>query len=135
MQHPTRIRLHIWLESEDGVVFGMGRMQLLERVEELGSLKAAAESLGMSYRAAWGKLKQTERLVGQPLVEKPGGDKAGYRLTDYGRTLTDGFRQWFAAVESQAARLAGVYLPMSARPYVHPMLETLTADRCAEIER
>lgn len=114
--HP-RIRMHLWLETEDGVVFGLGRLQLLERIEALGSLKAAADSLGMSYRAAWGKLKATERVVGRPLVEKPGGDKSGYALTPYGRVLADGYRNWFFALEAQAAALAKDMLPCATRPF------------------
>ena len=55
------VRVHIWLETVDGVAFGMGRLLLLDAIEETGSLKAAAEQLGMSYRAAWGKIKSTER--------------------------------------------------------------------------
>ena len=55
-----RMRLHLWLENEDGLLFGQGRMELLARIRDLGSLRKAAEALGMSYRAAWGKLKATD---------------------------------------------------------------------------
>lgn len=112
-----RIRMHLWLETEDGVVFGLGRLQLLERIESQGSLKAAAKSLGMSYRAAWGKLKVTEQAVGCALVEKIAGDKSGYSLTPFGRTLADSYRSWFAALEAQAAALAKEMLPCATRPY------------------
>jgi len=43
----------------------------------LQKLKAAAEELGMSYRAAWGKLKASEEALGMALVEKVGGNKTG----------------------------------------------------------
>ena len=51
MTIPT-VRMHLWLELGESVYFGMGRAMLLDRIEEYGSLRKAAESLGMSYRAA-----------------------------------------------------------------------------------
>ena len=86
-QQRAVIRLHLWMESGGGTVFGMGRLQLLERIETCGSLKAAAEDLGMSYRAAWGKLKASEEALGIALVEKLGGNKSGCRLTREGIAL------------------------------------------------
>jgi molybdate transport system regulatory protein len=111
------IRLRLWLESDDGVVFGMGRLQLLERIETLGSLKAAAESMGMSYRAAWGKLKATESSLGKTLVERAGGCKSGTVLSDYGRALAQGYRRWYAALEAHALDLAREMIPCTTRPY------------------
>jgi molybdate transport system regulatory protein len=58
------VRLHLWLETEKGVFFGLGRLKLLEQIQSGRSLKGAAESLGMSYRAAWGKIKNTEDVLG-----------------------------------------------------------------------
>ncbi len=46
------MRLHLWLETENGVLFGLGRQRLLECIRSGQSLMAAAEHLGMSYRAA-----------------------------------------------------------------------------------
>ena len=60
---PT-IRLHLWLETSQGVYFGLGRALLLARIDQYGSLQKAADALGMSYRAAWGKIKKTEKCWG-----------------------------------------------------------------------
>ena len=91
MKRPT-VRMHLWLESGESVYFGMGRVMLLDRIEEYGSLRKAAESLGMSYRAAWGKLRATEDALGEVLVETVGAKRGGYRLTPAGRGLRDKFR-------------------------------------------
>jgi len=107
----TTVRLHLWLERGGGTVFGMGRLQLLERIESCGSLKAAAEELGMSYRAAWGKLKASEEALGMALVEKVGGNKSGCRLTAEGMALAAAYRTWFAEVERHAVSRAGVLFP------------------------
>jgi molybdate transport system regulatory protein len=53
--------MHLWLESGESVYFGMGRVMLLDMIEEHGSLRKAAEALGMSYRAAWDKVRRAER--------------------------------------------------------------------------
>jgi molybdate transport system regulatory protein len=40
---PFRIRSKIWVEDANGkVVFGLGRYRILEAVQRLGSLQAAA---------------------------------------------------------------------------------------------
>ncbi len=109
-QHAV-IRLHLWMEGPEGTLFGMGRLQLLDRIEACGTLKAAAEELGMSYRAAWGKLKASEEALGLPLIEKIGGNKSGCRLTAEGRALAESFRRWFAEVERHAVTSANALFP------------------------
>ena len=94
--------MHLWLELGESVYFGMGRAMLLDRIEEYGSLRKAAESLGMSYRAAWGKLRSTEEVLGEALVETVGTKRGGYRLTPAGRRIRDNFTAWFKAVEEAA---------------------------------
>lgn len=101
MKTPT-VRMHLWLESGESVYFGMGRVMLLDMIEEHGSLRKAAESMGMSYRAAWGKLRATEDALGLVLVELSGTRRGGCHLTSEGRRIRDKFRAWFAAVEQVA---------------------------------
>ena len=105
------VRLHLWLETDKGVFFGLGRWKLLERIQSGQSLKGAAESLGMSYRAAWGKIKNTEKVLGVALIEKKAGKRAGYRLTEDGIALTACFGRWFKEVETYALRRGGRILP------------------------
>lgn len=113
---PT-IRLHLWLDTEDGVFFGSGRAQLLEGIERHGSLKSAAEAMGISYRAAWGKLKQTEAVLGVRLVQTRGSNKSGFELTEDGRMLKDLFRSWFDAVEAAALEKARDIFPWPAQAF------------------
>lgn len=96
------VRLHIWLETSDGVYFGMGRAMLLLKIEEHGSLRKAAEDLGMSYRAAWGKLRKTEAILGVKLIENSRSKRDGCRLTEEGRLLMEKFFEWFKVVERNA---------------------------------
>ncbi len=110
MKRPV-VRIHIWMESDGKTLLGLGRARLLERVELLGSLKKAAESLGMSYRAAWGKVKDSEKALGFQLLEKSGGNRKGYRLTVFGKCLADAYRSWFEEVEQNAVALARSKFP------------------------
>lgn len=116
MERPT-VRMHLWLESGESVYFGMGRVMLLDRIEEYGSLRKAAESLGMSYRAAWGKLRATEEALGVELVETMGTKRGGYRLTPTGRTLRDKFMAWFTAVEQAAVDQARLIFTEDIQSY------------------
>jgi len=116
-EHHPIVRLHLWLETEDGVFFGLGRLQLLERIESCGSLKAAAASLNMSYRAAWGKIKRTEQVVGFSLIEKKGGNRSGYRLTEAGVLLKESYRAWLIEVEQLALERARKFLPCEPCKY------------------
>ena len=63
-----KVKFKIWIEQDGNVAFAEGRRMLLEAVERLGSLNAAAKELGMSYRAAWGKIKATEKALGPETV-------------------------------------------------------------------
>ncbi len=45
-------------------------MTLLEKIHAGQSVRSAAESLGMGYRADWGKIKNTEKVLEVALIEK-----------------------------------------------------------------
>ncbi|EGB13538.1 putative transcriptional regulator, ModE family [Pseudodesulfovibrio mercurii] len=114
--NPT-MRMHLWFETEEGVLFGLGRLQLLKSVEERGSLKAAAEALGMSYRGAWGKIKTTEDLIGHKLIERDSNRRAGYHLTDFGKSITRCYDRWYREVEAYALSKSHEFLPFSLDRY------------------
>lgn len=110
MSIPARIHSKLWLEHNGEMLLGVGRTELLRRIGELGSLKKAAESLGMSYRAAWGRIKRTEAAMGIPLVEDTGVRREGYRLTPEGQHIVDAFLRWQEDVRRYAVARA-VELP------------------------
>lgn len=101
-----RIKSKVWLEANGRMIFSDGRLQLLEAVEELGSLARAARRLGMSYRAAWGLLKVTERALRAPLLQVRIGGAAGggATLTPEARELVRRFRRVKQLVNRAADR-------------------------------
>ncbi len=77
------------------MVFGGGRLALFEAIAECGSIKQAAAKLGMSYRAAWGKITATEKHLGMQLVEKrAGGARSGSELTPTAIVIMEAYRRF-----------------------------------------
>ncbi|MHC1701072.1 MAG: winged helix-turn-helix domain-containing protein [Humidesulfovibrio sp.] len=117
-KHPGKsvLRVHLWLESEGGMLFGLGRTQLLEMVALLGSLNQAAKALGMSYRAAWGRIKRTEEALGEKLLVQASGRK-GYELTPLASELVRNFTAWHQEVEDFALARARAHLPWDIKGF------------------
>jgi molybdate transport system regulatory protein len=67
----------LWLETEDGYVFGPGVYNLLIAIDRTGTLKEASQQLGMSYRYAWGLIKKAEEKLGEPLIDASKGGRLG----------------------------------------------------------
>ena len=89
-----RLSFKLWLETDEGMVFGPGLYRLLRKVSEVGTLKASAEGLGMSYRFAWGLIHEAEDKIGQPLVTSHKGGRSGgggVELTEVGRQFLKEF--------------------------------------------
>ncbi len=89
------IKSKIWIEDDKGdMVFGSGRLRILNAIEQHGSILAAAKELSMSYRAVWGKIKATEERLGQPLLSRRvGGTRGGgSQLTPLAKALVERFR-------------------------------------------
>jgi molybdate transport system regulatory protein len=99
------VKSKTWIEDESGkVVFGAGRLRILELVARCGSIHAAAKELRMSYRAVWGKIKATEDRLGQPLVRRKsdGTRRGGSELTPFAGNMMERFRQLQDLVEREA---------------------------------
>lgn len=106
------LRLRVWIEQENELYIGIGSTLLLKHIEKLGSLRKAAEALGMSYRRAWGKLKNAEQRIGRPLVEKTRGKGQRFNLSPFGKELMEKFLQFYLDVEEYATTRAEEVLDM-----------------------
>lgn len=76
----------IWMDGDEGTFLGYGRIILLERIREYGSITKAAKSMKMSYRHAWELVDSMNRQAFRPLVEAATGGKngGGARITAEG---------------------------------------------------
>lgn len=86
--------------------FGDGRARLLEVIDEVGSLRKAAETFQMSYRNAWGYLRELERAAGFKFVERVpgGGPRSGMRLTEKGRLFLERYRKFRSGLDDAVTR-------------------------------
>jgi putative molybdopterin biosynthesis protein len=78
-------------------------IDLLQAVQEEGSISGAAKSVGFSYRHVWGELKRWEAELGQPLILWEKGQRA--RLTPFGEKLLWAERQAQARLAPQIEAL------------------------------
>ncbi|OYT59074.1 NUDIX hydrolase [Euryarchaeota archaeon ex4484_178] len=90
------VRYKFWFESDRGYILGEGGYQVLKEIEKCGSIYDAARNLGMSYRHAWGKIKEIEKNLGKKLVISQRGGKEGGKtiLTSEGRKLILEFEKY-----------------------------------------
>jgi molybdate transport system regulatory protein len=84
-----KINGSLWIECEEERFFGPGRVELLERIDETGSLNQAARQMNMSYKKAWEMINKLNAQSGKPLVIlKTGGEKGGgSEITNEAREL------------------------------------------------
>ena len=96
----ARIRIRIYFG--DGHSVGPGKVQLLEAVRELGSISAAARSMGMAYRHAWEMIDDMNQCFRSGVVTGTSGGRAGggATLTPFGEEVVKRFR----AMEKRARK-------------------------------
>jgi len=96
------VRPRIRVVRNDGtIVLGPGKADLLEAIARTGSIRAAAESLDMSYMRAWNLVRTMNAAFRSPLVEKErgGAEQGGARLTERGARVLELYRRMEAKAE------------------------------------
>ena len=95
-------------KSKSDSLFGRGIAELCRGIRELGSLNAAAKSMGMAYSKAWRIVKETEAALGFQLLNRDGAH--GSTLTAEGDKLLDAYTKVSKAMDekAQAAYLKAV---------------------------
>ena len=74
---------------------GPGKIQLLEKIDEFGSISAAGRAMDMSYKRAWDLVDEINRICRQAAVERQTGGKngGGAVLTPFGTSLVARYRK------------------------------------------
>jgi molybdate transport system regulatory protein len=83
---------------------GPGKIDLLESVERTGSLRQAAQALGMSYRRAWLLLDGLNRSFSEPATTASVGGQGGggVTLTPFGLEIMRCYRSAAQAIDALA---------------------------------
>ncbi len=88
----------LWIESPAGRFLGKGRVELLEKIMEHGSISKAAKAMGMTYKKSWDLISSMNSQSAMPLVltQTGGGGGGGAVVTEAGQqaiSLFKGLRQ------------------------------------------
>jgi molybdate transport system regulatory protein len=101
------LRVRVWVERNGRKVLGPGRVELLGHIDRDRSISAAAKRMNMSYRRAWGLVRDMNEAAGEPLVELttggPGG--GGATLTARGKEAIALYRRIVEQLASAAAEV------------------------------
>ncbi|WP_374334551.1 TOBE domain-containing protein [Leeia sp.] len=100
----------IWLQSGAQKLGSSLHMALLAQLDDCGSITKAAQTVGLSYKAAWDAINHMNSLAETPLVERLAGGKGGggTRLTPRGQQLVANFRRIELEHQRFLTRLAGL---------------------------
>jgi molybdate transport system regulatory protein len=93
MSDDYQLRGRIWIEGPEGTFLGYGRVVLLERIRDHGSISAAARSMEMSYRHAWKLVDSMNHQSRKPVVVSSTGGRGGggAHLTEDGERAIKAF--------------------------------------------
>ena len=88
----------LWIESPMGRFLGKGRIELMEKIIEHGSISKAAKEMKMTYKKAWELISSMNSQSAKPLVltQTGGGGGGGAVVTEEGLlaiSLFKGMRQ------------------------------------------
>ncbi len=67
----------VWLHKAERKFLGGDRINLLEKIDECGSITKAAKAVGISYKTAWDIVNMMNNLADRPLVDRMTGGKGG----------------------------------------------------------
>lgn len=101
--------LHFRILLGPGVAIGPGKADLLEAIDETGSLTKAAARFDMSYKRGWSLVREMNEAFAKPLVETEKGGTGGGGsaiLTRLGKRVLRRYREMEA--DAGKAIAAGV---------------------------
>lgn len=114
---PKRALVRLRIDLAPGCSIGPGKVDLLDAIDEAGSLSVAARNLGMSYRRAWLLVADLNRSFESAVVTLAAGgaNGGGAIVTPAGRALIAAFREVERGAEA-LARKSVVQIPAPAPP-------------------
>lgn len=115
----SRLKITLRVDFDSVHAIGPGKVALLEKMRDSGSLSQAARDLDMSYRRAWQLLTSLNQTFREPLVltNTGGSGGGGTTLTEFGVAIVAAYRQFEKETNARAEK------------YFGSMLKTVSAER------
>lgn len=100
------LRVRCWIDIDGIRFFGPGRAELLELIEETGSISRAAKAMGMSYKKAWNMIDEMNSAGQKPYVisHKGGQQGGGAELTETSRKVVKAYRQLLKKIQTVVSK-------------------------------
>lgn len=114
----SKLRVTLRVDFDRNNAIGPGKIALLEKMRDCGSLSQAARDLDMSYRRAWQLLNSLNQSFREPLVLTAigGSGGGGSTLTALGESIITSYRHFEREVNAKADKHFGSLLKnVSAR--------------------
>ena len=108
----SKLRVTLRVDFDRNNAIGPGKIALLEKMRECGSLSQAARALDMSYRRAWQLLNSLNQSFREPLVVTAigGSGGGGSTLTPLGESMIATYRDFEEAMNARADKQFGPFL-------------------------
>ncbi|GLU44579.1 winged helix-turn-helix domain-containing protein [Allomuricauda sp. NBRC 101325] len=105
MDSKKELKMRCWIDIDGKKFFGPGRVQLLQMINEHGSLSKAAKEMGMSYRKAWAMVDDLNARGKTPFVilHKGGVSGGGAELTPEAQQLLQAYSELTKELEQAIA--------------------------------
>lgn len=108
----VHIRIKVRLEAEE-IFFGPGTCELMEKIEETGSIHEACLLMGLSYSKGSKMIRRMEQQLGYCVMERRAGGAGGggSLLTERGRWLLETYKKMEQEIRQEAERIYRNYFP------------------------
>jgi molybdate transport system regulatory protein len=89
------LRARVWIDLKGERFFGPGRAELLQLINETGSISKAAKAMGMSYKKAWAMVDEMNSKATLPyVISQKGGQKGGgAEVTEAGKRMVKAYQK------------------------------------------
>jgi molybdate transport system regulatory protein len=114
----TGVSGSVWIHRRQCEFLGGTRINLLEMIDEHGSITKAAKAVGISYKTAWDTVNMINNMAEKPLVDRLTGGKGGggTSLTPEGKkvivqfkTIQEEHRKFLNNLEDRLGDTDGLY--------------------------
>ena len=95
--------IKIRIQIKNNFYIGPGKILLLEKISEKGSISMAAKSIGLSYKKAWKLIDELNKHSSKKIVDAKSGGRGvrGSQLTDEGKIFIKTYR----SIENKLTKL------------------------------